>query len=388
MIPFFGWAIVLLRRRYVYYEENSLQLEAGTLGALALFFWIEALILRHALGHQTLLYFFAVLGLSVAAFALYAHVAISLASRLVVDLVVPGDETALNQPRFGPVDALERSEDYEGALLEYLVLARIYPRNFEVLRRTGRVQELLENHEEAATWYLRARKRASTAQEALTATNRLCAIYDGALDQPESADEVLVQFLEDYPESPDRILVIDRLERRATKSERSISAILQALEETPLAAPGQEDAAEPINPSVSLPAVGRPLKAPKPAKPALVALEEEGASPIPAPDPAEHDASPGGKGSDSGASAGSRLEQLDKVGVAATGNADPQAPAKAADGSIPRTAAGTNGSSKSGKPSLEPLEHIETTDTTPPEPRERPRKRSGMSLDTMEVDEP
>lgn len=235
LVPFFGWAIYLLRRRFQYFEENSLALEIITAGALGIFLWIEVMILRYALEGQILLYLAAILGLSVSTFALYAHVLISLASRIVVDMVSPRGETAAYQPRFGPVDALEREEDYEGALQEYLVLARIYPRNFEVLSRTGRVQEILEQPEEALTWYLRARKRAARADEALLAVNHLCALYDGQLGQPELADQQLALFIQDYPDSPDREIVVERLERRAHREGFTLSSLLEALEENPLA---------------------------------------------------------------------------------------------------------------------------------------------------------
>lgn len=234
LVPFFGWAIFLLRRRFQYFEENSLALEVLTAGALVLFLWVEVTVLGYALSDQMLLYLFAILGLSVSAFALYAHVIISLASRIVVDMVSPRGETAAYQPRFGPVDALEREEDYEGALQEYLVLARIYPRNFEVLSRTGRVQEILGQAEEAATWYLRARNRASRADEALAAVNHLCGLYDTKLDQPDLADHQLALFIQDYPDSPDREIVVERLERRAHRDGFRLSSLLEALEENPL----------------------------------------------------------------------------------------------------------------------------------------------------------
>lgn len=241
LFPFFGWAIFLLRRRFQYSEENSLALEVLTAGALAVFFWIESLILDYSFGNQKLLYLFAMLGLCVSTFALYAHVLISLASRILVDMVSPRGETAAYQPRFGPVDALEREEDYEGALQEYLVLARIYPRNFEVLSRTGRVQEILGDFEESVTWYLRARKRASGADEALLAVNHLCSLYDTKLSQPEQADQLLIQFLQDFPNSPDREIVVERLERRANREGFTLSSLLEALEENPLAmAPVEE----------------------------------------------------------------------------------------------------------------------------------------------------
>lgn len=235
LVPFFGWAIFLLRRRFQFHEENSLALEVMTTAALGLFLWIEIIILRISFGSQMLLYLAALLGLLVSACALYAHVLISLASRILVDMASPRGENAAYQPRFGPVDALERNEDYEGALQEYLVLARIYPRNYEVLSRTARVEAILGHHEEAVTWYLRARKRASRADEALAVVNQLCLLYDTHLEQPAEADRVLVQFIQDYPDSPDREIVVERLERRANRADFSLSAMLEALEENPLA---------------------------------------------------------------------------------------------------------------------------------------------------------
>lgn len=235
LFPFFGWAIFLLRRRFQFHEENSLALEVMTAATLGLFLWIEIFILRISFGSQMLLYLAALLGLLVSACALYAHVLISLASRILVDMASPRGENAAYQPRFGPVDALERNEDYEGALQEYLVLARIYPRNYEVLSRTARVEAILGHHEEAVTWYLRARKRATRSDEALAVVNQLCLLYDTHLEQPGEADRALVQFMQDYPDSPDREIVVERLERRANRADFTLSAMLEALEENPLA---------------------------------------------------------------------------------------------------------------------------------------------------------
>lgn len=279
LIPFFGWAIVLLRRRFQYYEENSLALEMLTAGGLALFLWIEVSILGQALSDK-LLYLFAILGLSVSTFALYAHLLISLASRIVVDMISPRGESAAYQPRFGPVDALEREEDYEGALQEYLVLARIYPRNFEVLSRTGRVQEILGNVEEAVAWYERARKRATRADEALLAVNHLCMLYDTKLHQPEQADHQLATFIHDYPNSLDRDIVVERLERRANRTGFSLSQLLEALEENPLAEAPVEEIVVPTKQPVELvmleaagAAEAEPAREARPRTPSGIGLE-------------------------------------------------------------------------------------------------------------------
>jgi len=350
LVPFFGWAIYLLRRRFQYYEENSLALEVITAGALGIFLWIEVTILRYALDGQILLYLAAILGLSVSTFALYAHVIISLASRIVVDMVSPRGESAAYQPRFGPVDALEREEDYEGALQEYLVLARIYPRNFEVLSRTGRVQEILAQPEEAAVWYLRARKRASRADEALLAVNHLCALYDGKLGQPELADQQLALFIQDYPNSPDREIVVERLERRAHREGFTLSSLLEALEENPLALATVDEA---------LPETRQAI--------VLVTLETAGAA-----EPASPEAAPARPRRPSGIG----LEAMEQLAVSesAAPRTNGQRPAKPGE-----TAKRDSGIRKMGLESLEAL----PPETLPPAPLTRDSK-IGISLESMD----
>lgn len=352
LFPFFGWAIFLLRRRFQYYEENSMALEVLTAGALAVFLWIEAAVLKHTLSGQTIIYLAALLGLCVSTFALYAHVLISLASRIVVDMVSPRGENAAYQPRFGPVDALERNEDYEGALQEYLVLARIYPRNYEVLSRTGRVEEILGNHQEAVTWYLRARKRATRAEEALAAANRLCVLYDTHLEQPEEADRHLAQFIKDYPDSLDRDIVVERLERRAHREGFTLSTLLEALDEHPL---DLEPVAELAHATPALEAK---------AAVELVTLESAGAaekSALIAPERAKR---PSGIG----------LERLDSASAPAT----------------PLPAATTNGNSDTGRGSAQPrkrtLEALEALPPLNPPPAERPAHDSKprITLDSMD----
>lgn len=274
LVPFFGWGIYLLRRRFLYYEESTMTLEIVTSVAVGLFFWIETMILREALTGQFLLYLASMLGLSMAGFALYAHVVISLASRLIVDMVAPGDDSALDHPRFGPVEVLERNGDYEGALSEYLILARIYPRNVEVLCRTANAHVMLDRPQAAVEWYIRARKRAKRADDALEAVNQLCRLYDNEFAEPEKADYQLARFIQDFPDAPDVSIVRDRLNRRAQKNDWSISDFLNALEDDPLSDSGTSPA--------PLPEVGPPLTLTKPAV-ELVALHVAGAADVDAP---------------------------------------------------------------------------------------------------------
>jgi tetratricopeptide (TPR) repeat protein len=295
-------------------------------------------------------YLAALLGLGVSTFALYAHVLISLASRIVVDMVAPRGENAAYQPRFGPVDALERNEDYEGALQEYLVLARIYPRNYEVLSRTGRVQEILGDNEEAVAWYLRARKRASRAEEALAAVNRLCVLYDTHLGQSEEADRQLALFIKDYPDALDRDIVVERLERRAHRDGVTLSTFLESLEENPLDIESEVALAYSAPPPIAKSAVE------------LVTLESAGAVETISRSAPEAVKRPSGIG----------LERLDRA------SAPP-----------PGTTA-TNGTSGPGKsPAATKKSTLEALDTLPPSgprPAERPAHDSKprIALDSMD----
>ena len=275
LVPFFGWGIYLLRRRYLYYEESTTTVEVATTAFVSCFFWVEALVLREALSGQILPFLIALLGLSIAGFALYAHVVISLLSRLVVDMVAPSNDTALHQPRFGPVDALEREEDYEAALDEYLVLARIYPRNFDVLSRTANAQLILGRPKEAVEWYLRARKRTNDPKQALEVTNQLCSLYDHEMSMPESAEVQLAEYLRDFPNSLDADIVRDRLNRRADRTDWSVSDFLEAMSDDPIRAV-EEERTVPAPKSTSVATMAR--EAVK-----LVSLEAEGAAEAPLP---------------------------------------------------------------------------------------------------------
>jgi len=379
LIPFFGWAVHLLRRRFVYYEENTIGLEALTSAGLVVFFWVEATVLKYALGQQILLYGFAVLGLVVAGFALYAHVVISLASRILVDLVAPAEGGGVDHPRFGPVESLERSEDYEGALQEYLVLARIYPRNFEVLTRAARVNEILGRSEEAVAWYMRARKRATDAREALTAVNRLCALYDGELDRPDESDAQLAWFLESYPKSLDFSIVRDRLERRAIRADGAISTQLAALDANPM------EEASPPDVEVDVPPTLPPIRA---TGDTLVPLEAENPNrddqaiqteePLPAKTAARVQ--------------GVALERMAEVPEIKEKRTDSPAPRR--NGHAPTDSArtkGVGGRSPKSEPSkvkrssmLQPLTEVEASRpvTESPKPTSKPK----ISLESMDGD--
>jgi tetratricopeptide (TPR) repeat protein len=289
LVPFVGGGVYSLSRRFGHHEEWPMAVEAAILAAVTLFFAIEVALLRLALPQNPVFLMFSVLGLAAAGAALYGHVLISLASRLVVEAVSHGDERAADRPRFGPAESLEQQGAYQDALQEYLVLARIYPREAEVYARIAEIHLRLKNPDEAAVWWRRALKYASTAGEVLAFTNRLCETHERHLNDVQGAKAVLAAYLERYPDSPDAAVVRGRLERLMSPQEvAAMSEALVALDAAPMAEVLLEEAPqarikmtltalEDVElPSASPEAETAPEPAPEPgAKIGLSALEDD-----------------------------------------------------------------------------------------------------------------
>lgn len=249
LVPFVAGGVYSLDCRYRRQEEWPLAVEALMLAAVSVFLAVEVALLRGMLSHQAVYLMFSVLGLCVAATALYGHVFVSLASRLLVDAVAGAEEGASERPRFGPAEALERQGAHEDALQEYLVLARIFPREAEVHGRIAACHLAIGQPEEAAKWWRRANKYAAGAGEALPYVNRLCDVFTGPLADREAARAVLQAYLVQYATSPDagavraRLAQLDAPEAAATHR----AAGLAALDEAPLDLPPDEPA--PLKPA-------------------------------------------------------------------------------------------------------------------------------------------
>ena len=213
LVPFVGWGVYALHCHYRARREWRASLEAATLVGVTLFFAVEVVVLRDLTREENILYVFALLGLLVAGVALYNHVAVSFVSRLVVDFVTHADEHAPDKPRLGPALFLERQRDYEGALNEYLILARIYPGNPTVQQHIAENLLQLERASEAAVWFERAFDNAESEQDALLAADRLSEIYERKLAQANAARAVYARFLKRFPRSQHAELVGKHVDR-------------------------------------------------------------------------------------------------------------------------------------------------------------------------------
>lgn len=214
LAPYLGWGVYALRVRYQFHEELSATVEVVTLVALMAYYGLELLVLDRWLTADPIVYLFTVLAFAISGTALYGHIFISVASRILVDAIIPNDDLNTAGPRFSPAEELERRGDFEGALQEYLVIARIYPKDPATSLRVAGVYAELRRPAEAALWFERALTRVDDAERALTIANRLCGLYDEDLGQPENAIRTLERFVEKFPvsEFSDRVRL--RLVRR------------------------------------------------------------------------------------------------------------------------------------------------------------------------------
>ncbi len=201
MVPFFAWGIYTLRERYVLHEEIPRNVEVATLGGVVVFCIVQFNLLGKWTDGWEILYIFTVLSVLVSATALFGPMFVSVASQTVVDFVHPLTEDRSHSPHFGPAEALEESGDLEGALREYMVLARVFPKHAETSIRTGNTLAELARYEEAVAALSRGMELLDEPERALMIANRLSDIYLNELDQREEAQRILSAYVESYPDS-------------------------------------------------------------------------------------------------------------------------------------------------------------------------------------------
>ena len=221
LLLYLAWGVYTLRLRYQFHEELSISLEALTLGGVVLFYVFELFLFDAWMGHLPVLFVFGMLGLFVSGTALYGPMAISVASQLLVDMVTLTEETGVHVPCYTPAEALEKQGDYEGALQEYRVILRIFPRDTTATIRIAHNLARLDHNEEAAQWFEKGLSLVNDADTSLRLTNRLASIYSKELDRPADAVRVLEDFLERFPDAEYAESVRQRVERIAR--ERSVS---------------------------------------------------------------------------------------------------------------------------------------------------------------------
>lgn len=211
MVPFFGWGLYTLNIRYRKHEEFHAKAEIITLASVVATLLICFWLLHASFSDDQLTYIFSDLGLVVAATALYGHMLVSLISQVFVDFFVPPHRDD-HAPQLNHAEGLARVGDYEGALAEVFVNARIFPKDPTVAARAGDYLSELQRFEEAAQWFDRALDYSDNSESALAVANRLTEICSHRLSDPARAELALKRYLIRFPEAPRKDSVLRRIE--------------------------------------------------------------------------------------------------------------------------------------------------------------------------------
>ena len=210
LLVFVLFGVWSLQQRFRRYEEWALRTQAMVLLAVFAFYTLEIKALRLMLVGEPVYFMFALLGLAAAGFALYGHILVSLLSRLMVEAVVPDNPAHYGIPRLGPAEILEHDEDWEGALNEYYVLARVYPNNALIYGRIANNLLRLERPGEAVRWLERSLEATDQPRDALVLLRRLWDTH-AQLGEHQQAREAVLAFTRRFPDFEASALLLRQL---------------------------------------------------------------------------------------------------------------------------------------------------------------------------------
>ncbi len=216
-----GWGIYILRLQFTFREELEAQFKWFTVAGVLIFLVTELFILRLWMGTSSGYYAFTTLALMLTTAALYGHLFVSIASQMAVDIIHPPDEHEPDVPDFSPAEALEQVGDYDGALKEYLVIGRIFPKDPDPVLRLAETYMHIDEKEKAAKYFERGLDLIAEPIRAQRVTNRLFGIYTRELEQPDKAKAILENFLQRYTGSEECAAIERRLKQLEEPKEES-----------------------------------------------------------------------------------------------------------------------------------------------------------------------
>lgn len=207
---FLGFGIWSLHERFHRQEEWGVRRQLLLLAAVIVFCSLEILTLRELMRDDVVLFIFSLLGMLVAGMALYGHLAVSLLSRLMVELILPDHPVGSDRPRLGPAENLEKQGNWQGALHEYFILAHMYPGHPEILSRITHNLIRQKRYVEGLYWFERLVKHAKRADEAAALLKEFIAVFTREEDL-FSLRNVMALFLQRFPRETEILKELDAM---------------------------------------------------------------------------------------------------------------------------------------------------------------------------------
>jgi len=222
--PFIAWGFYLLRMQFSGEREIPVTIEAVTLALLVVFYAFQFALLEALLSDSLGQFVGASLLLIATGAALYGPMLTSLISRVMVGMFMPDSDAPIRTPHFGAGERHERLDDFEGALLEYESVARLFPNHPDVLLRLGSTLARLGRYEEAAEQLTLGVEANPDPEESYPLVARLVEILDHNLGKREDAIGVLTKFASRFEGSTEA----ERAQRRIERLTKTRSALATA----------------------------------------------------------------------------------------------------------------------------------------------------------------
>ena len=240
LIPYLGWGIYTLRLRYRFHSELEGWVEWITLVAVLITNFSFLNIMKTDMGHNPGFFAFTLLAMLTAFAALYGPMLVSRISHSFVEFTHPEQMPEEISPDFAPAESLEDLGDWDGALQEYTVLARIFPKEPEPVLRMANTLIELNRWEEAASMMERGLNQLNDETRSLRLTYRLVTLCSERLNDIERSVHAIDTHISTYPDT-EKLGALEKRKSNLLDSEKPkevvFSTALEPLEEDPLEPP-------------------------------------------------------------------------------------------------------------------------------------------------------
>jgi hypothetical protein len=240
LIPYVGWGVYTLRLRYRDHSELESSVEWLTLGFVFVVNFLFLNTMKTDMGHNPIFFLFTMLAMFTTFAALYGPMLVSRISHSFVELTHPEQLPEEIGPDFSPAESLESMGDWDGALQEYTVLARIFPKEPEPVLRMASTLIELNHYEDAVSMMERGLRQLQDETRSLRLTYRVVALCNDELGDVERAVAAIDRYITAYPDT-EKIEALEKRKDRLLNGKEPEKAVfstaLEPLAEEPLERP-------------------------------------------------------------------------------------------------------------------------------------------------------